>query len=137
MEISVLIEPSCSKGFRATAPSHPEITVEAATEAAAIEQLRDQLCERLKQAKMVTVDVPLISDKPWMAAAGCLADQPNLAAYQEAIAEYRRQANLPDETVPHPWEIAFGAFRDHPDLPDVMENMRIYREQRDQEAELP
>lgn len=119
MEISVLIEPGRSTGFRATAPSHPELAVEAATEAAAIQQLRDQLCERLKLVKMIKVNVPTMYDKPWIAAAGCQVQ------------------DRPEETAPHPWEIAFGAFRDHPDFPDVMENMRAYREQRDQEAELP
>ena len=93
MEISVLVEPSRTKGFRATAPSHPEVAAEGPTEDAAIQMLRDQLCERLKLAKMVKVEVPMLSDKPWMIAAGCLEQEPDLEAYQEAIHEYRRQVN--------------------------------------------
>ena len=93
MEISVLVEPSHSNGFRATAPFHPEIAAEGPTEEAAIRTLHDQLCERLKLAKMVKVIVPTISDKPWMSAAGCLMREPDLEAYREAILENRRQVD--------------------------------------------
>lgn len=93
MEISVLVEPSQSNGFRATAPSHPDIVAEGTTEEAAIRTLRDQLCERLKLTKMVKVNVPTISDKPWMSAAGCLEQEPDQEAYREAILENRRQVD--------------------------------------------
>ena len=93
MEIAVLVEPSRSKGFRAVAPSHPEFAAEGLTEEAAIQTLKDQLCERLKLTKMVKVNVPMISDKPWMAAAGCLEHEPNPEAYQAAILEYRCQVD--------------------------------------------
>ena len=93
MEISVLVEPTRSQGFRATAPSHPEIAAEGPTEEAAIRTLHDQLCERLKLAKMVKVNVPMISDKPWMSAAGCLEHEPDQEAYRETILEYRRQVD--------------------------------------------
>lgn len=91
MEISILVEPNSSQGFRATAPLHPELIADGPTEEAAIQQLRDQLCERLKLTKMVRVDIPTISDKPWMAAAGVLEHEPNQEDYDEAIREYRRQ----------------------------------------------
>ena len=91
MEISILVEPGHSEGFRATAPLHPEIAAEGPTEDAAIQMLREQLCERLKRARMVTVNVPTKSDKPWMSAAGCLEHEPDHEAYEEAILEYRRQ----------------------------------------------
>lgn len=42
---------------------------------------------------MVTVDIPVKADKPWMAAAGCLKDEPDLDAYWDAILEYRRQVD--------------------------------------------
>ena len=93
MEITVLVEPSRSNGFRATAPAHPEIAAEGPTEDAAIRTLHDQLCERLKLAKMVKVNVPMISDKPWMSAAGCLEQEPDLEAYREAILQNRRQVD--------------------------------------------
>lgn len=93
MEIAVLVEPSRSKGFRAMAPSHPEFAAEGLTEEAAIQTLKDQLCERLKLTKMVKVNVPMVSEKPWMAAVGCLEHEPNLEAYQAAILEYRCQVD--------------------------------------------
>ena len=93
MQIAVLVEPNRPQGFRATAPTHPNYSAEGPTEDAAIQLLRDQLGERFKQARMVTVEVPIKTDKPWMAAAGCLKDQPDQAAYQEAIRDYRRQVD--------------------------------------------
>ena len=46
-----------------------------------------------EQARMVTVEIPVSADKPCMAAAGCLKDEPNLEAYRDAILEYRRQVD--------------------------------------------
>lgn len=91
MEIAVLVQPVSSNGFRAIAPSHPEFAGEGPTEDTAIQQLREQLCERLKSARLVNVDVPVRTEKPWMAAAGCLAEEPAQDAYVEAIQEYRLQ----------------------------------------------
>ena len=93
MQIAVLIEPNRPKGFRATAPTHPDVSAEGSTEAAAVQLLSDRLSDRLKEARMVTVEIPVKTDKPWMAAAGCLKDEPELDAYWEAILEYRRQVD--------------------------------------------
>ena len=93
MQIAVLIEPNRPKGFRATAPTHPDISAEGSTADAAVQMLSERLSDRLKEARMVTVEIPVKSDKPWMAAAGCLKDEPELDAYWEAILEYRRQVD--------------------------------------------
>ena len=93
MQIEVLIEPNLPQGFRATAPTHPDVTADGPTEDAAIQMLSERLSDRLKQARMVTVEIPVKADKPWMAAAGCLKDEPDLEAYQDAILEYRRQVD--------------------------------------------
>ena len=93
MQIAVLIEPNRPKGFRATAPTHPDVSAEGSTVDAAVQLLSDRLSDRLKEARMVTVEIPVKTDKPWMAAAGCLKDEPELDAYSEAILEYRRQVD--------------------------------------------
>lgn len=93
MQVAVLIEPNRSKGFRATAPTHPDVVAEGPTEDAAVQLLSDQLSDRLKEARMVTVEIPVKADKPWMAAAGCLKDESDYEAYREAILEYRRQVD--------------------------------------------
>ena len=97
MEIAVLVQPVRSNGFRAIAPSHPEFAGEGPTEDAAIQQLREQLCDRLKSARLVNVNVPIRTDRPWMAAAGCLANHPDQTAFVEAIQEYRLEV----EADPH------------------------------------
>ena len=93
MQIAVLIEPNQPKGFRATAPTHPNVIAEGPTEDAAVQMLSKQLSDRLKEARMVTVEIPVKADKPWMAAAGCLKDEPDQEAYRDAILEYRRQVD--------------------------------------------
>lgn len=89
MQIAVLIEPNQPKGFRATTPIHLDVIAEAPTEDAAIQMLSD----RLREARMVTVEIPIKADKNWMAAAGCLKDEPDFEKYREAILEYRRQVD--------------------------------------------
>ncbi len=93
MQVAVLIEPNRSQGFRATAPTYPDVSADGPTEDAAVQSLSDRLSEKLKQARMVTVEIPVKTDKPWMAAAGCLKDEPDLDAYWDAILEYRRQVD--------------------------------------------
>lgn len=93
MQIEILIEPNRQQGFRATAPTHPDVTADGPTEDAAVQMLSERLSDRLKKARMVTVEIPVKTDKPWMAAAGCLKDEPDLDAYWEAILEYRRQVD--------------------------------------------
>ena len=39
MQIEVLIEPNPQQGFRATAPTHPDVTAEGPTEEAAVQTL--------------------------------------------------------------------------------------------------
>jgi hypothetical protein len=99
MQVAVLIEPNRPQGFRATAPAHPDVTGEGLTEDAAVQTLSDRLSKKLKQARMVTVEIPVKADKPWMAAAGCLKDEPDLDAYWDAILEYRRQRQAKDDVV--------------------------------------
>ena len=93
MQIEVLIEPNLPQGFCATAPTHPDVTAEGPTEDAAVQMLSERLNERLKQVRMVTVEIPVKTDKPWMAAAGCLKVEPDHEAYRDAILEYRRQVD--------------------------------------------
>jgi hypothetical protein len=128
MEFSVLVEPTEPQGFRATALSFPEIFCEWATEEKAIRALQAQLCERLKLAKMVKVNVPMMLEKPWMAAAGCLQHEPELEAYQAAILENRRQADA--------WAEIAGAFQDAPDYAEVIEHMKACRAERNRELDL-
>lgn len=93
MQVAVLVEPNRSNGYRAVSPTCPDVTAEAATEEAAVKILSERLSERFQQARMTSVEIPVRSDKPWMAAAGCLKDEPDQEAYREAMLEYRRQVD--------------------------------------------
>ena len=93
MRIAVLIEPNHPQGFRATAPTHPDVTAEGPTEDAAVQSLSVRLIEKPKQARIVTVEIPVKTDKPWMAAAGCMKDEPDQEAYWVAIFGHRRQVD--------------------------------------------
>ena len=49
MQIAVLIEPTRPQGFRATAPTHPDVTAEGPTEDAAVQMLSERLSDRLNK----------------------------------------------------------------------------------------
>ena len=93
MQVAVLVEQTRSNGYRAVAPTYPDVTAEAPTEEAAVKMLGERLSERLQQARMTSVEIPVRTDKSWMAAAGCLKDEPDQEAYREAVLEYRRQVD--------------------------------------------
>ena len=57
------------------------------------DSMNDRLSEKQMQARLVTVEIPAKTDKPWMAAVGCLKSEPEVDAYWDAILEYRRQVD--------------------------------------------
>lgn len=87
MTISVFVEPS-AKGFRATTGSPLELTAEAKTEDAAIEEVRAQFASRIsaggKLRQLHVNDIEGILE-----AARQLRESPGFEEMEEAIREYR------------------------------------------------
>ena len=91
MEIPVLVEPVSGNGFRARGVEPFNIAAEGATRDEAVENLRKQLQERLKQGSaIVSISVPT-EPHPLAEFAGIFKDDPLLPEWKEAMAEYRRK----------------------------------------------
>jgi hypothetical protein len=90
MEIPVLIEPVPGSGFRAKAGALFAFTAEGSTPDEALRRFKEKILEQLiGGAELVSLDVP--ANKPWLEAFGVFRDDPDFDAWQEAMAEYRRQ----------------------------------------------
>jgi predicted RNase H-like HicB family nuclease len=93
MDIPVLLERVAGNGYRARAGEPLGLTAEAATREEALQQLSELIAARLAAgAELVRVDVPSPVN-PLARFAGRLRDHPLLEAWEEAMAEYRRQAD--------------------------------------------
>ena len=92
MVISVLIEPITGGGFRAVAGSPLMVSAEGASQAEALDRLRDAIGLKLQAgASLVPLDVPPAEENPWARVAGMFRDNPLFDAWQDAIAENRRR----------------------------------------------
>jgi hypothetical protein len=98
MQISVLIEPVPGQGYRARGGKPLALTAEAATRDAAIQRLRELIEERVAAgAEIVSIDVPGSQiEHPWLPYAGMFRNDPLVEEWKQAMAEYRRQADLAD-----------------------------------------
>jgi predicted RNase H-like HicB family nuclease len=91
MDIPVLLERVAGNGYRARAMEPLGLTAEAPTRDEALQKLRDLIAERLAAgAELVRLEVPG-SEHPLARFAGRLPDDPLVEAWEEAMAEYRRQ----------------------------------------------
>ncbi|TMQ33359.1 MAG: type II toxin-antitoxin system HicB family antitoxin [Planctomycetota bacterium] len=99
MEIPVLIEPVAGNGYRARGGEPLALSADGATPAEALAKLRQLLHERLQSgSRLVSLEVPS-EDNPWRKMAGIFKDDPLFDAWQQAIADYRRQV---DDDPDHP-----------------------------------
>ncbi len=93
MKIPIFIEPTSDQRFRATGGSPLVDSVEADTPDAAIEKIKELIEERVaKGARIASIELP-DGVNPWLAGAGMFCDDPLFDDWQQAIADYRRQAN--------------------------------------------
>lgn len=93
MHIPVLIERLPGDGYRARGGEPFGITTEGATREEALHRLRETIAERLAaDAELIQLDVPA-AENPWLRLEGVYKDDPLFDEWQEAIAEYRRQAD--------------------------------------------
>ena len=91
MDIPVWLERVDGNGYRARAMDPLGLTSEAPTRDEALKKLRELIAERLAAgAELVRLEVPG-SEHPLARFAGDLRDDPLLEAWEEAMADYRRQ----------------------------------------------
>jgi predicted RNase H-like HicB family nuclease len=98
MTYPVLITKRPDDGYLARALALPEIAATGATEAEAIDRLRAALAEVHARSRLVHVDVPIAGEAtihPWARFAGVWAADPDWAAFERAMADYRRSGEPP------------------------------------------
>ena len=92
MLIPVLIEPMESQGYRATSAPGLEFAAEGATPDEALACFRAEIERRIAAgAILVNLEIGAIEENPWNRCAGSLKDDPFFDAWQQEIAEYRRE----------------------------------------------
>jgi predicted RNase H-like HicB family nuclease len=93
MELPVLIEPIAGNGYRASGASPLTLTAEGTTPEEALQNFQELLQRRVAEgAVVVSVSVPP-TQAPWAPFAGQLRGDPMLAAWRQAMADYRRQVD--------------------------------------------
>jgi len=93
MKIPVFVEPTSDERYRATGGSPLVDSVEADTPEAAIEKMKELIQDRVaKGARIASIELPSGAN-PWLAGAGMFRDDPLFDDWQQAIADYRRNAN--------------------------------------------
>src|SRR5579863_173453 len=91
MHIPVLIEPVNNNGYRVTSGPPVSMTAEGATREEALQRLQQALQDRLRAgAELSTLEIAG-PGHPIAAYAGMFKDNPLFDAWQQAIADYRRQ----------------------------------------------
>ena len=95
MNLPVLLEPVAGNGYRATGAAPFAFCVEGATREEALDKFRRAVAGRMDAgAEIVSLPVPP-AEHPLARFAGMFKDNPLFDEWQQAIADYRRQA---DET---------------------------------------
>jgi hypothetical protein len=93
MKIPILIEATPDERYRASAGAPFVASVEGDSPEAALEMMKQQLEHRVAQgARIATVDLSN-GDNPWLHGFGMFRDEPLFDDWQQAMTEYRREAN--------------------------------------------
>ena len=92
MQIPVLIEPVAANGFRASSGEPLPLTAEGATREEALTRLRQLLESKLQNGCQLTTLEVGPQEHPFDRFVGIWKpDDPEIAAWREAVEEYRRQ----------------------------------------------
>jgi predicted RNase H-like HicB family nuclease len=90
MQIPVLVERDPGKGYRAKGVEPFNITAEGSTREEALRRLAELIAHHIAAgAEIVSLDLPT-TEHPWAPFAGTLKDEPLAEAWEQAMAEYRR-----------------------------------------------
>jgi hypothetical protein len=92
MQIPVFVEPLENQGYRVTGGPGLEFVAQGATSDEALGRFRAEIERRIAAgAILVNLEVGAIDENPWIQCAGSLKDDPFFDAWQQEIAEYRRE----------------------------------------------
>jgi hypothetical protein len=92
MKIPILLEPVADNGYRATSGPPLALSAEGATPDEALAKLRECTAERLRTGtRLVTLDVPVTEENPWVKYAGMFKDNPMFDEVVEIMKENRRK----------------------------------------------
>ena len=92
MEITVLLEPSPSGGFRARSGDPLNLTGEGNTPDAALHHLQDLIADRISSGSMLTsLQVPSSEQQGVHPGAGMYRDEPLFDRWRAEIESYRQQ----------------------------------------------
>jgi hypothetical protein len=89
MNCLVIVREESPDRYVAVPAGVPELQVEAPTEAAAVDLVRQSLTNWFATSKLVEVDVPGNGPGPWLGAFGRSADDPDFDDYLQHIQHYR------------------------------------------------
>lgn len=93
MKIPILIEVTSEQRYRASAGEPFVGSVEAETPEAALAKMKHLIDDRVAQgARIVEIELPNEAN-PWLEGAGMFRDDPLFDDWQQAMADYRREAN--------------------------------------------
>ncbi len=93
MRIPIFVEPIADNCYRASGGAMVVDSVEAETADAAVEKMKRVIEDRVARgARVVAIDCP-DGANPWLAGVGMFREDPMFDDWQQAMADYRREAN--------------------------------------------
>ena len=93
MDVSVMLEQLKGNGYRATALVPAPLVAEAPTRDQAVDKIRSLIIERMSNAELIHVEIPVSKSNPWLAIAGTWRDSPDVPDVLENVKAYRREVN--------------------------------------------
>jgi hypothetical protein len=100
MDVSVMLEQVQGNGYRATALVPTPLVAEAPTRDEAVDKIRALISEKLSQAELIQIQVPVSTESnPWLAIAGIWRDHPDIDEVEENIQAYRREIDADPDRI--------------------------------------
>jgi predicted RNase H-like HicB family nuclease len=97
LRFSILVEAVPGKGYRARGGEPFGLSADGATRDEALQKLRQLIEGKVSAgAEVVTLEVPMDEQHPWLPFAGIFRDDPLVEEWKRTMAELRRQADAAD-----------------------------------------
>ena len=94
MDIPVLLEALPANGYRATTLTPSRLSVEARSREEALRRVTHLVGQQLAHAELVHLNVAVAGEShSWHPLAGTWKDHPDVAGFEQHLADYRRQVD--------------------------------------------